>query len=125
MDIKHAVNSILPPGPKVVNKIEKGIKSDSAGDRDPNGQASYGQHKDHPQREMNDEEIQKALEHLRGLAVVKEHNLTIELLLQGDRKFVLVKDPAGKIVRRIPSIELWTLQIVQTSEKGQLLNKSA
>ena len=74
---------------------------------------------------MNEERIKKAIEHLRSLDVVRDNNLSVELMEIERKRFVVLADPNGKVVRRIPEVELWTLQVVKKSEKGQLISKSA
>lgn len=101
------------------------IKSDSATDRDGNGQMpQQDQREEHPP--MSDEQLQKALDHLRSIPAVKDHQLSIELVAgELGKRFVLLKEPDGKLIRRIPEAELWTLQVVRDNEKGQLLRKTA
>ena len=62
MDIKQALNSILPLQLRAKNKVEKSIKSDSTTDRDANGQQSFGGGQQHPP--MSDEHLKKAMKHL-------------------------------------------------------------
>ncbi len=108
-----------------VERIGRAIKSDNTHDRDANGQQTFDdQNKEH-REPMNEEQLEKALEHLRQLAVVKEHNWVIELFVAENKKFVLVKDPNGNVIRRIPELELWTLPVDSSDPKGQLLKKTA
>lgn len=125
MNIKGLLGNILPTSPlQSVTKPEKTIKSDSTSDRDANGQQAGGG--EQQQREpMTDEQLQKALEHLRNLPGVIEHQWTVELSVVEDKKFAIVKDSHGTIIRRIPELDLWTLPQGTESGKGQLLKKSA
>jgi uncharacterized FlaG/YvyC family protein len=123
MDIKGALNQIIPLSLRAKDQVPRTIKSDSTTDRDANGQQAFSE-QEHKEP-MTEEQIQKVLEHLQSLAVVKDHNLVVELLEQEGRRFVLLKEPTGKIIRRIPETELWSLQIMQQDKKGQILNKSA
>lgn len=126
MDIKNVLKTVLPMGVNPKTKVEKAIKTDSTTDRDANGQAAYGQNQGEKEKPpMTEEQLKKAIEHLKGLAVVKENNLSVFLTEHEGKKFVLIKEPDGKVVRRIPEAELWTLQVVKDSEKGQLLRKTA
>lgn len=123
MDVKNVLGAVVPII-RGKERVEKTIKSDATADRDANGQmASGGDQQQHPP--MSDEQLKKAIEHLKAHAVVKEQNLTVQLYEAEGRKFVLIKEPSGKIVRRIPEAELWTLQVVKDNEKGQLLQKTA
>lgn len=124
MDIKGVLNAVIPQQIRSKEKVEKLIKSDSTTDRDANGQmTSGGEHEHHPP--MSDEQFKRALQHLENLAVVKDHNLSVELTESEGKKFVLIKESSGKVVRRIPEQELWSLLSVKDSEKGQLLRKTA
>lgn len=124
MNIKGLFGNIVPTPPvNPVSRAEKAIKSDSTSDRDANGQQA-GQ--EHPQREpMTEEQLDEALEKLRNLSGVKEHNWQIELVVIESKKFVLVKEPNGNVIRRIPELELWTLESSSPQSKGQLLKKTA
>ena len=124
MDIKNALNQILPINLRAKDQVQKAIKSDSTTDRDANGQQAFSDNQ--KQKEpMTEEQLQKALAHLRALPVVVDHNLLVELVEVDSKKFVLLKEPDGKIIRRIPEFELWSLQILQEDKKGQILNRSA
>lgn len=105
-------------------KVERSITSEKTLDREGNGQASYGDGgQQHPP--MTEEQFKAALAHLRNLQAVKDNRLeVIEHVVEGKR-FVLLREPGGKVIRRIPEKELWSLQNVKDKEKGQLLSKSA
>lgn len=124
MDIKSVLNAALPLHIRGKEKVERTIRSDSAtADRDANGQMPDGQQEQHPP--MSEDQLKKAIEHLKSLDIVRDQNLTIELIDSEGKKFVLIKEPTGKTVRRIPEAELWSLQFTQKTEKGQLLRKTA
>ena len=126
MNIKGFISNIIPNNDvRSVDNIGRTIKSDSTHDRDANGQEAYQQQnqgEQHPP--MSDEQLEKAMEHLRKLSATKEHKWTIELEVKDDLKFVLVKDNLGTIIRRIPEADLWTLPS-DDSPRGQLLKRSA
>ncbi|MBS1970027.1 MAG: hypothetical protein JSU04_06950 [Bdellovibrionales bacterium] len=126
MNIKGLLGNILPTSPiRGASKTERAIKSDSTTDRDANGQQAGGGNQEH-REPMTDEQIQKALEQLRNLPGVKDHNWSVELTLIENKKFVLVKDTNGTVIRRIPELDLWTLPAGNDpGAKGQLLKKSA
>lgn len=125
MNIKGLFGAnILPITPIKAGATERTIKSEASADRDANGQQAGGgeqQQKD----PMNEEQIQKALEHLRNLPSVKEHNWQVELIFVENKKYVLVKDSNDVIIRRIPELDLWTLESEALQGKGQLLKKTA
>lgn len=130
MDIKNALNSVLPANSKVRDplKAENRIKSNNTSDRDGNGQEAYQQQKkdqDTPKRPMTEGELEKALSHLRKLPVVANHGLVLSISVIGQKRFILISEPTGKLVRRIQEQELWSLIQTKDGEKGQLLSKAA
>lgn len=124
MDLKGIGKPIGPPPVQHRERVERSISSEKTLDREGNGQAAYGDGgQQHPP--MSDEQFKKALEHLRSLQVVKDNQLeAVEVTAKGKR-FIVLREPSGKVIRRIPESELWTLQTVKENEKGQLLSKSA
>jgi uncharacterized FlaG/YvyC family protein len=125
MDIKSALNQVIPINLRVKDPVQKALKTDSTTDRDANGQQAFGEQKQSEREPMSEEQLKKALDHLHSLSVVKENGLQLELIESEGKKFVLLKEPSGKVIRRIPEHELWSLQIMQEDKRGQLLNRSA
>ncbi len=129
MDIKNALNAILPLNLRAKTAPDRALKAGNSTDRDANGQASYEQQKQKNQREpMSDEQIEKAVQHLKDFPAVKEHNLSVEVVENDGKRFVYLKEPDGKILRRIHEAELWTLPVMSESDpnkKGQLLRRTA
>lgn len=125
MNIKGLLGPQISPMVRPTEKVDRAIHSDQTRDRDANGQQTFGEQQQ--QREpMTDEQLQKALEHLRQLPAVKEHRWTVELMVTADlKKFVLIKDNLGTLIRRIPEIDLWSLTADDQPPKGQLLKRSA
>lgn len=125
MNIKGLISNILPDTKvRSVENIGKTIKSDETHDRDANGQEAYSQNQEQQREPMSDEQLEKAMEHLRSLPAMKEHKWTVELTEDDGKRFVIVKDNLGTVIRRIPELELWTLPS-DNSPRGQLLKRSA
>lgn len=123
MDVRNVLGSLVPTNLRKKDPVDRAIKSGNTTDRDANGQMPQQEKDQHPP--MSEEQLQKSLEHLKGHAVVKEHNLTVELVQIAGKNFVLIKEPDGKVLRRIHEDELWSLKDVQENEKGQLLRRTA
>jgi hypothetical protein len=124
MNIKGFFSNIMPTIPiRPIGKTERALKSDATSDRDANGQQAGGE-PEH-REPMTEEQLQKALEQLRNLPAIKEHRWVVELLKVEDRRFAVVKDVEGTIIRRIPELELWTLPSSTDTGKGQLLKRTA
>lgn len=123
MNIKGLVN-IPSPDLRPVEKIDRTIKSDETHDRDANGQQAFSQNQQQHREPMTEEQLEKALDHLRNLPGVKEHKWTVELELASNGRFVLIKDNLGTVIRRIPELDLWTLE-TDIQPTGHLLKKVA
>ncbi|WII70739.1 hypothetical protein QJS83_09730 [Bdellovibrio sp. 22V] len=125
MNIKGFFSNILPNNEvRSVERVGKTIKSDETHDRDANGQETYGGNQEQQREPMTDEQLEKAMEHLRSLPAMKEHKWTVHLEEEEGNRFVIVKDNLGSVIRRIPELELWTLP-TDNSPRGQLLKRSA
>ncbi|WP_374077651.1 flagellar protein FlaG [Bdellovibrio bacteriovorus] len=125
MNIKGLISNILPDTKvRSVENIGKTIKSDETHDRDANGQETYSQNQEQQREPMSDEQLERAMEHLRNLPAMKEHKWTVELAEDSGNRFVIVKDNLGTVIRRIPELELWSLPS-DNSPRGQLLKRSA
>jgi hypothetical protein len=75
---------------------------------------------------MSDEQIQKAIAHLKQLPVVKENKWSVQLFVAEDgARFVILKDNLGTLIRRIPEIELWSLPLESPEPKGHLFKRTA
>lgn len=125
MDIKNVAKGMLSPQIRLNEKVERMIRSDSTTDRDANGQMPSGGQQGEDQGPMSDEHIAKCIEHLKSLPTVKDHHLVVELQIHESKKFVIIRESDGKVIRRISEPELRTLQFVNEKEKGQLLRKTA
>lgn len=127
MDIKNALNAVIPPQLRQKDGVDRTIKMGNTTDRDANGQQMYQEQK--PKEPMTEEQFEEALQVLKNLPAVKEHNLTVEAIEHEGRRIVLLKESDGKVLRRIHEAELWTLPEMKSSDpsnkKGQLLRKTA
>lgn len=115
----------MSPSIRQTEKVDRAIHSDMTRDRDPNGQQTFDDSGQKERGPMSDEQLQKALEHLRDLPAVKEHRWTVELSTEQEKRFVVIKDNLGNLIRKIPEAELWSLNIDDPAPKGQLLKKTA
>lgn len=124
MDIRNITKIFNPLAIKGKDRVEKGIKSDNTSEREGNGQMSSGSDSEHKES-MSDEQFEQALEHLKKHQIFKDNHL--ELIVQNinSKRFVIIREPNGKVLRRIAETELWSLQAIKDNEKGQLLSKTA
>ncbi len=122
MNIKGVANNLIP-----VDFLKNDLrKTRNTADRDP--QQSPGGGNETPQRhKFTDQEIEDALKYLRELPGIKLNNLQFRVEKKEERVVIFVEDSTGKIIRRIPDTELWSLiknRPTSTVNRGNLLNKS-
>lgn len=96
------------------------FRLDPSVDRDP--QNPGRQAEDHPSP-PTPEEIEKAMLFLEQLPVIQDHQLEVRLEGHQDRKFVIIQEPSGSVVRRIPIVEVVALVQDKKKRTGQLLDK--
>ena len=114
------------PQIRPAEKVDTAIHSDKTQDRDANGQQMYEQNQQEKKPPMSDEQFQKALAHLAALPAVLEHKWRVMASVETDgSRAVLIKDNLGKVIRKIPESELWSLPLDEPTSKGNLLKKSA
>lgn len=123
MDVRNVFKAVLPAGLRGPEKVDRGLKTDSTTDREPNGQMAGGQDQKH--EPMTDEQFEQAVEHLKSLQSVQDLGASVEVQKSGPQRFVVLKDGAGKVIRRITEQELWSLRSTKDGEKGQLISRSA
>lgn len=124
MNIKSVLNPNTINSVKTIDRMERSIQTDSSHDREPSSQGGFQQNQKNDEP-LTEEEIDHALEHLKGLPFVKEHGWQIEMHTEGLVKYVLVKDQSGNLIRRFPESDLRTLPVDLDDKKGQLLKKTA
>lgn len=123
MNVKTVINDTMAVDRLNKPDSAKTVKTEnSSPDRDADGRRQQGE--EHPRRQLNEEELQAAIENLKALEGVKKNNLTIELHENEGIKVVFIKDNQGKIVRRIPELDLWPLLLEKDKQTGQLLDKA-
>jgi uncharacterized FlaG/YvyC family protein len=124
MDVKGIAKIINPITIHGKDRVDKSIRSDNTQEREGNGQMPTGE--DSEQKgSMNEEQFQQALDHLKKHQIFKDHQLEIQIQFISEKRFVIIKESNGKILRRIPESELWSLIHSKDSDKGQLLSKTA
>lgn len=124
MDIRGFAKIFNPLAIQGPERVEKGIKSDTTHDREGNGQMPSGNDSEH-REPMSEDQFEQAIEHLKKHQVFKDNNLEILVQKVESKRFVIIREPNGKVLRRIPESELWSLQAIKDNEKGQLLSKTA
>lgn len=125
MNIKGLLGANITPQIRATEKVDRAIRSDSTQDRDANGQQAFGENQQQNRQPMSEEQFQKALAQLKNLQAVKEHNWTVTVEILAEKKYVLIKDNLGNLIRRIPELELWTMPMDEDLKKGNLLSRAA
>lgn len=125
MDIKGIVRNLTPfTATKAASETANTRqKTDANNDREGNGQAAANG-EEQKRRRMTAEEFEEAVKYLESLAGVKDNNLKVRLETRDDVTVVYVEDRDGKVVRRIPESELWTLTSNRERKSGHLINRA-
>ena len=121
MNIKGVVGNLIPVdfGKRDLRKT----RNEPDRDAQQGGQGGGEPPKHH---RFTEEELAAALKMLKELPGIKENNLQFRVERNNDRIVIFVEDPTGKVIRRIPDLELWSLYTSRQSDspRGNLLNKS-
>lgn len=117
MNIKSVTGPVIPPD---VKKLERKAR-DASADREPQ-QQSGEEHRQH--HKMSEEELQSAVDFLKNLKGVKDNNLQIRLDQHDGMTVVYIEDTSGKVIRRIPENDLWSLTQEKDKSKGNLFDKA-
>lgn len=127
MNIKNLIGSNpIVDKIKSVSSAPKSIKSESSSsERDANGQMMF--QKQQKKQKMNREQVEKALQTLNAKAFMKDMHWVATLIDDNGFYYAEVKDPEGKIIRKISEHDMWDLLEVQSVEtsKGNLLKRTA
>jgi len=122
MNIKSVVGNLIPIdfGKRDLRKTRNEPERDAQQGGQGNGGGQYKHHK------FTEDELASALKMLKELPGVKENNLQFRIERNKDRIVIFVEDPTGKVIRRIPDLELWALYTSRQADspRGNLLNKS-
>ena len=119
------IKSILPQVSALDTKMKaepKEVTLEESQDRDPNGKQERGD--GHPQREMTEEELEKALETIKALPGVQSSALNVSLVKSEGHAVVLILGPKGEIIRRLTEPDLWQILNHQEKKTGQILDKA-
>ncbi|MES2802859.1 MAG: hypothetical protein V4654_10230 [Bdellovibrionota bacterium] len=129
MNVKNlAGNAIINslPAAKGANASEKAIKSESAHDRDANGQAMYQKNK--KKEKMTREQADKAIIALNAKPFMADMKWVALLIDDNGFYYAEVKDQAENVIRKIAEFDLWEVfetPAIENSQKGNLLKRTA
>lgn len=118
MNIRSISNFLSPL--KIQAKDKK--TTDTSADRDNHNKEDGGQSPE--KRKFLPNEIQELINYLKGLAGVKDNNLTVRLEENQGTNVIFITDFKGNTVRRIPESEFHRINPSSSTTKGHLLNKS-
>ncbi len=125
------MNGVTPT--QVTKSLDKSIKSDTAHDRDANGQAGYQKQKKRSVRKLEPHEAQKALKLLNEKKFMLEMKWQGFLIEENKYFYVEIKDEQNLLIRRMNEESLFEVLEEQLSaqdtssekSKGNLLKKTA
>lgn len=121
MNIKGIARNLLPFEVGRVKSATKVIKSETSTDRDANGKR---EDPDPERRKLTEDEKQEVMEHLLQLPGLKSNHLSARMVNETGVCVVLIEDPSGKVVRRIPELELVQLIKNRAKETGQIFDRA-
>lgn len=119
------INSL--PATKGANATEKTIKSESAHDRDANGQAMY-QKQQQKKEKMSRDQAERAIAALNAKSFMTDMNWVAVLIDDNGFFYAEVKDQTENVIRKISEFDLWEVFEVSSStpsQKGNLLKRTA
>lgn len=115
MDVKISSKLTLPVREPKVEVTSKNFRMLKSSDRDANGQASRD-NQEKPKRQLSETEFQAAVTYLENLPGIKNNGLHVRVHLMGERRFVLIEEPNGKVVRRIGEEDLADLMSIKSND---------
>jgi uncharacterized FlaG/YvyC family protein len=119
MNIK-SVGQVQPPFE--IRNVDKNKRTEASADRDP--QQDQGRGEEAPRRNLSEQELLAAVEHIKQVPGIKDNNLTVRLVREDGIVLVFIEDPSGKIIRRIPETELATIS-KNKKDKGNILDRAS
>ena len=123
MNIRSLSNPAQILAQDKIDGQKRDIRSSQTADRDANGQQAFGD--GGKERSLNEEELQQVLEKIQNHPGIKANGLIVEALVEEDRPWVVVKDPAGKIIKKINGMQLSQYLDADDPESFSLVRKTA
>ena len=121
MNVKTITSNLSSLLPQKKTDESKAVKSEHSQDRDADGRK---QREEKPKKEnFTEEEILRALNYLKNLEGVKTNHLLVSYENSNEMIVFFLKEPNGKVIRRIMGCDAWTLMLSE-AEKGHLLDKA-
>jgi uncharacterized FlaG/YvyC family protein len=121
MNIKGITRNLMPLEVDRAKAPSRAIKSENSTDREGNGQQ---QQPEPEKRKLSEEELQAAIEHLEQLPGIKTNNLVVKRHTHDGITVVIIEDAYGKVIRRIPEIDLGQLLKNATKDKGHIFDRA-
>ncbi|MDB2425999.1 hypothetical protein N9W41_00475 [bacterium] len=121
MNVKTITNNLSSIVPQKKTEDTKAVKSEHSQDRDADGRK---EREEQPKKEhFTDEEVLRALNYLKNLEGIKTNNLQVSFENTDSQIIFYLKEPSGKVIRRLIGPDVWNLMISE-AEKGHLLDKA-
>lgn len=107
--------------PEKAGEKKETLKLQDTADRDADGRQSQSDKR----RPVTEEELKKILESLKNNPGILSHNLTVQLVEENEIRLILITNPEGKTIRRIPQESFYQLLDNMDLANGRILNKAA
>ena len=121
MNIKSIINIPHPAELQKVEAPKQEVKTGESADRDADGKREQ---EEHERRALTDDELQELEDQIRELPGVKEHGLQVRIEASNGSRVMLIEEPGGHVIRRIPESDFLPLLKRQRSQTGKILNKA-
>jgi uncharacterized FlaG/YvyC family protein len=122
MNIRSLTQLPAVISPTKVTEASNAIKPHDTAERDADGRQPFGEDKKRP---VTPEELEKIIENLKKHPGVIASQLSVELVLEESRQFLLIKSSDGQIIRRVPESEFYQLLDNLDQASGRIYSKAA
>lgn len=122
MNIRSLTQLPTVISPTKVTEASNAIKPHDTAERDADGRQPFGEEKKRP---VTPEELEKIIENLKKHPGVIASQLSVELVLEESRQFLVIKSSDGQIIRRVPESDFYQLLDNLDQVSGRIYSKAA
>lgn len=122
MNIRSLTQLPTVLSPTKVSEASNAIKPHDTAERDADGRQPFGEEKKRP---VTPEELEKIIENLKKHPGVIASQLSIEVVQEESRQFLLIKSSDGQIIRRVPETDFYQLLDNLDQSNGRIFSKAA
>lgn len=102
--------------------VKSEVKSQESSEREADGRRNNDGNQ--PDRRMTEEELAEVIKVIEEMPGVKTHSLLVELADENFSPVVWLKDPSGRIIKRLTQDQLWGILQRPDKSKGQIFDRA-